>query len=80
MQRTKANKKSAKGRIGQYKDRGMVEEYGKLFCTYCGVGLKNNKFQIDQHLKTKKHEENHSLKMKQPSIPGMRNQNIFAQD
>lgn len=64
----------------EFKNESVVLESGNLFCTACGKILGMSKFLIQQHIASKKHTTNCTLKSKHQPIPGCLVKNEFLID
>lgn len=52
----------------QFKSDGIESNGTDLICRGCGITLGMKKFQVEQHLKTNKHDRNKTAKLKQKTF------------
>lgn len=67
-------------RAAKYKSEGVILDRNDLFCSYCMCPLANNKFRIEQHISSRKHEDSKHLKQRQQTVFGMKKDTEFGQD
>lgn len=69
MPKQKAKKSTTLGALSKlFVSEGVDSNGTELICRGCGIVLAMTKFQVEQHIKTEKHQKNKSAKLKQKTL------------